>query len=316
MSANLELSSWPGKGLNLWLVKREMFTLIPNQPIYTLPLNTVRILEVAATQPLRLNSGGTAFTTQGGNAGNCFDPTTTAGCIQTAPNGSIGYDYGAGNSNSILYIGVTPLNFSTYSLKIEYSFDNVNWITAYTPPSQSFVPTQISWFVVEYAVNARSWRITETNGATLEIQQIYFSQPTNVGVGDRFLQALSRSEDMSISTKMNTGYPSGYYFDQIIPPTITMWPVPSAQALSAQTTILYTNYRYAQDITAMFQAAQVPQSFYDALISGIAVRLALKFAPDKFPSLKQEAQEAYQIAKGTDFENVTIRFQPDFNSYL
>src|SRR5574338_1276485 len=66
MSANLELSSWPGRGLNLWLVQRQMFTIYPNQPIYTLPLNTVRVLEVAATTPLRLNTGGTAASSNGG----------------------------------------------------------------------------------------------------------------------------------------------------------------------------------------------------------------------------------------------------------
>jgi hypothetical protein len=45
MSSNLELSSWPGRGLNLWLVQKRMIGLYPNQPTYTLPVNTVRILE-------------------------------------------------------------------------------------------------------------------------------------------------------------------------------------------------------------------------------------------------------------------------------
>jgi len=319
MSANLELSSWPGKGINYWLIQQMMFGLIVNQPIYILPQNTVRVLEVVATQPTRLNIGGTPLTTAGGNAANCFDPNQTAGCTQTAPNGSIGYDYGLGNTNSILYVGITPLATATYTLTVEYSFDTFNWTKVYVAPTQSYPASQTTWFVVQQALNARAWRITETGGATLAIQQIYFSQPSNQGIGDRLLSAYSRSEWMATSTKMNTGYPSGYYFDQstLAPsnsPSITLWPVPGPLP-QPLTNILYTNYRYAQDVTQMFQNADVPQRFYDALVAGITSRLALKFAPDKYTIMKAEAAEAYQIAAATDYENVTLRFTPDMGQY-
>jgi hypothetical protein len=313
MAANLELAAWPGKGLNLWLVQRLMFNIYPNQPIYPLPSYIVRVLELSAVTPIRLNTGGVAFSSAGGNAANCFDPMATAGCVQTSQNGYISYDYGAGNSNSILYVGITPLSNATYTLAVEYSFDNINWITAYSAPSQQYYVTQTNWLVIEQAVNARAWRIRETGGATLAIQQIYFDQPTNVGVGDRLLTALSRSEYMALPGKMNPGVPSGYYFDEEIKPTIVLWPVPSSN--SQATSILYTGYRYAQDVTQMFQNIEVPQRFYDALIAGLSSRLALKFKPDRYQLMKGEAIEAYEVAAKTDFENVTIRFQPDFGRY-
>jgi hypothetical protein len=313
MSANLELSSWPGRGLNLWLVQREMFSIYPNQPIYTLPLNTVRVLEVTATQPQRLNTGGTSASSAGGNSDNCFNPMQFAGCIQTSPNGNISYDYGVNNSNSILYVGITPLAQSTYTLTVDYSFDNINWTTIYTANAQTYFANQTTWFVIQNSLNARAWRIREIGGATLAIQQIYFSQPTNVGTGDRLLSALSRSEYLAIASKMNTGFASGYYFDQTITPTITLWPVPTVG--NGPTNILYTNYRYAQDVTQMFQNVEIPQRFYDALVSGLSARLALKFASDKFQIMKQEATEAYMIAAQTDFENVTLRFDPDLSQW-
>lgn len=314
MAANLELSSWPGKGLNLWLISQDMFSLYPNQPIYTLPNNTVRVLEVVATQPTRLNIGGTPISTAGGSPENCFDANQTAGCSQNAPNGSIEYDYGVGNLNSILYVGVTPLSSSVYTLKVEYSFDGAIWTPVYSAPTQLYPAYQTTWFVIEHSLNARSWRITETGGETLAIQQIYFNQPSNMGPGDRLLSPLSRSEDMAIATKMNTGFPSGYYFKQIIPPVMVMWPVPATTM--QPTNILYTNYRYAQDVTQMFQNVDVPQRFYDALVAGLSARLALKFAPDRYQLMKAEASEAYMIAGKTDFENVPMRFEPDFTTYL
>jgi hypothetical protein len=313
MSGNLELSSWPGRGLNLWLVRRQMLSIYPNQPIYSLPINTVRVLDVVATQPIRLNTGGTAFSTSGGNPNNCFDPTQTAGCIQTDPNGSIGYDYGINNQNSILYVGITPLATSTYTLTVEYSFDSVNWTKVYTAPEQQYPASQTTWFVIENSLNARAWRITETGGATLAIQQIYFNQPTTFGTGDRLLSSLSRSEYVSIATKMNTGFPSGYYFDQTMNPNIILWPIPPAS--NVQNTILYTSYRYAQDITQMFQNVEVPQRFYDALVAGLSARLSMKFALDRYPMMKAEAMEAYNIAAATDFEDVKLRFEPDFTQY-
>lgn len=314
MSGNLELSSWPGRGLNLWLVQQQMFSIYVGQPTYSLPINTVRVLEVVAVQPVRLNSGGTPGSTSGGNPGNCFDPLQTAGCIQTGQNGAISYDYGAGNAYSILYVGITPLNNDTYTLAVDYSFDNINWTQVYLAPPQNYQPTQITWFVIEQSLNARAWRIRETGGETLQIQQIYFDQSTTFGTGDRMLQSLSRSEYVAIPTKLTQGYPSGYYFNQIIPPTITLWPTPPVN--NTQTNILYTNYSYAQDITQMFQTAQIPQRFYDALVSGLSARLAMKFAPDKLNVMESKASEAYAIAAKTDFECVTLRFEPDFTSYF
>ena len=216
MSGNLELSSWPGRGLNLWLVQQQMFSIYVGQPTYTLPINTVRVLEVVATQPVRLNSGGTPGSSAGGNPGNCFDPLQTAGCIQTSPNGNISYDYGAGNSYSILYIGITPLNNSSYTIAVDYSFDNVNWTQVYLAPQQNYQANQITWFVIQQSLNARAWRIRETSGQTLAIQQIYCAQPTTFGTGDRLLNPLSRSEYVAIPTKLTQGFPSGYYFNQII----------------------------------------------------------------------------------------------------
>jgi hypothetical protein len=268
---------------------------------------------VVATQPVRLNSGGIPTSSAGGNAGNCFDPNQTAGCIQVAPNGNISYDYGAGKSYSILYVGITPLNISTYTIVVEYSFDNVNWTTVYTAPTQTYPANQITWFVIQQSLNARAWRIRETSGETLEIQQIYFAQPTTYGTGDRLLNPLSRSEYIAIPTKLTQGFPSGYYFNQIIPPTISLWPTPPVN--NTQTNILYTNYSYAQDVTQMFQTASIPQRFYDALVSGLSARLAMKFAPDKLAVMEAKASEAYQIAAKTDFENVTLRFEPDFTAY-
>jgi hypothetical protein len=320
-SANLELTSWQGKVPLQWTRKRFLLSLYVNQPTYQLPTTITRIVDVAAVQPQRLNSGGTASSSTpvepGTSAANCFDPFTTNGCIQTEPNGNIAYSYGISNPQSISYVGITPLQSqSTYTIAVDYSFDSINWTTIYQAPTQVYYANQITWFVIENSLNAMSWRIRETNNATLAIQQIYFSVPTTTGTGDRYMTPLSYTEWMQIPSKNSQGFPSSYFFNEQINPYITLWPILGPTAANSQFTgLLYTAYQYSQDVTYLFNQFDVPQRFYDALVAGLTYRLAVKFAPDKAQLVKGDAIEAFQLAALTDATYVPLRIQPDFLNY-
>lgn len=315
MSANLELSQWTGRVPLSWMRKRMLLSVYPNQPIYQLPVNITQIVDVVLTQMVRLNTGGTAYSSEGGDAANAFNPAAAnIGCVQTASDGYISYDYGEGNSNSILYVGIQGLQpEATYTIDVQYSFDNLNWNTIYEQPTQIYYANQPVWFVIENSLNARAWRIVEQGGATLEIAQIYFNQPTNAGSGDRWLTALSYTEWMQIATKMQTSFPSSYFFNAQIQPTITLWPVlqPGGQFNG----LLYTAYQYLQDVVLLTQQFDVPQRFFEALVAGISKRLAVKFKPEAVPLMKVMADEAFAMAANTDYENVTLRVQPDFSDY-
>lgn len=315
-SMNFELTSWAGRGLNLWQVQRDMFQLYSGQSIYQLPKNTIRVLEVSAINPYRLSTGGTPFSDKGGTAVNCFLSGNTQGCIQTAPGGSIGYDFGAFNSPSIFYVGIQAQEaLSVYTITVEYSFDGANWVAIYAAPTSEYPITQVEWLVIQQTKNARYWRVRCAANETLKIQQLYFSQPTNQGPGDRLLSVLSRSEYMGISNKQNTtNTQSGYYFDETLNPTMVIWPVPNLTPLT-YSAVLYTNYRYVMDIKALSDNAEVPPVFLDALAAGTAYRLAPKFAPDRMPTAKADAQEAYMLAAATNFEDVPLRIAPDLGLY-
>lgn len=318
-SMNLELTQWSGRGLNLWLVQREMFALYPNQAIYMLPKYTVRVLEVVAVTPTRLNVGGTAIS--GGNVisgspSNCFTDGNTNGCIIDAGGLDtpwIGYDYGQMPPPSIFYVGITSnIALQSWTITVEYSYDSIIWTPLYTAPQQPYPKTQIVWLVLENALNARYWRIREATGQPLILSQVYFTQPTQSGYGDRGLAPLSREEYMLIANKQTTtSFPSGYYFNEKIQPSMCMWPVPNGN----YTAILYANYRYPQDIVDLVSNAEIPQSFVDALISGTSARLAAKFAPQFLQQRQMEAQMSYDVAANTNFEDVPLRITPDLGAY-
>jgi hypothetical protein len=316
-SLNLEISTWLGKRLSLWQVQRQMFQMYSGQATYQLPTSTVRVLDVTAISPLRLNAGGVPLGSSGAFA-NVFIPGNTSGCVQTAPNGYIGYNY-SGRSPSIIYVGILAQEANqVYAIDVDYSFDGTNWETIYSAPSDSYPLTQLKWLVVEDALNAQWWRIREREGGTLKIQQLYFSQPSSTGVGDRKLGSFSREDYMNISNKNNaSNEPSSYYFNQKLKCTITLWPVPLLTTPKT-TAILYSSERYPMDINALNQNIDLPPMFFDPACAALAVRLATitpNFPPAKMQLLVLQSQEAYNLAGQTNFENSRIRISLNTEAY-
>lgn len=323
MSANLELTSWQGKIPLQWTRKRFMTSLLINQPTYLLPETITRVIDMVAIQTQSMNTGGTAASSAGGNAANCFDPNSTAGCIQVSANGNISYDYGAGNLQALPYFGITalpnadPSTMPQYTIAIDYTLDGNLWQTGLLTPLTDYAPNSTVWWVMENNILAQAYRIRETGGQTLRIQSIYLAQPTTTGSGDRAMLPLSYTEWMQIPIKNAQGFPSSYFFNAQISPYMNLWPILGPAPVSNQyNALLYTAYRYTQDVFALFNEFEIPQRFYDALVAGIAARLAMKFAPERRDMMKSEAMEAFANATLTDQTPITMRFQPDFNIWV
>jgi hypothetical protein len=316
MSSNLLLTDWMGKGPNSWMRKEMMFSVYPGQFVYQLPVNITQVVDVIYIQPNRLNTGGTPISSgvESGSPANVFNASLTGGCTLNSPNGYIGYNYGTGVQPSIFYVGITPLaNNSTYTLSVDYSFDGINWLTLYNSSPIVFNANQTEWFVISNSLNAQYWRVRETGGAVLALQQVYFSQPISNGQGDRTLTALSYTDWMQIANKANPGTLSSYFFNSQISPTLTLWPVSPAQATGYA--ITYTAYRYPQDIVALTNEYELPQRFLEAMVSDLAYRMACKFTTDEnlIARLRADKTDAFSNAATTDETNVPLRFEPDFN---
>jgi hypothetical protein len=59
----------------------------------------------------------------------------------------------------------------------------------------------------------------------------------------------------------------------------------------------------------------VPFRFYEALIAGLAAKLALKKAPESLSMLKALADEAFDLAAAEDRERAPIRMVPRYMDY-
>ena len=141
---------------------------------------------------------------------------------------------------------------------------------------------------------------------------------TNTGNGqniDRIILPVSRTEYASYPNKQQQGFPTIYWFDRLISPTITIWPVPNTS--NGPATLSY--YRVTQVQDSNFTGGQtidIPYRWLEAFAMGLASRLAMVWAPALVQMLKPAADEAYNIAAQQDTEWTQIFISPQVSSYF
>ena len=131
---------------------------------------------------------------------------------------------------------------------------------------------------------------------------------------DRIILPISRTEYASYPNKTQQGFSTAFWFDRLISPTVTLWPVPDG--MSAQV-LKYYRCRQVQDANfAGGQKVEVPYRFLEAFADGLAYRLSRIWNPSIAPALKQIADESYNIAALGDVENVPTYISPQISSYF
>ena len=125
------------------------------------------------------------------------------------------------------------------------------------------------------------------------------------------LTSISRTQYMAYPNKLKPGRPSVYWFDILISPTITLWPVPDQPY-----TLSFTRYRQQMDAT-MRNAGnfEAPYRWLDAACCGMAHRLARHYAPALEAPRKVDYAEAYKFAASRDKENAPIFLSPMIETY-
>lgn len=130
---------------------------------------------------------------------------------------------------------------------------------------------------------------------------------------DRIIMPISRTEYSNYPNKEQQGFPTVFWFDRLLSPTVTIWPVPDGQ----QVNLKY--YRLVQTQDAAFtngQTADVPYLWLDAFSMGLAFRLAMIWNPQMAVGLKPIADEAYQIASDQNVESSNFFITPMIGSYF
>lgn len=127
---------------------------------------------------------------------------------------------------------------------------------------------------------------------------------------DLTITRISVSTYSSIPNKLTQARPIQVYIDRQSPiPTVTVWPVPDS---STPYTLVYWRLRRIQDAGDGANTMDVPYRFLTCMVAGLAYYLGLKIpnAMDRLPVLKQQYDEAWDMAASEDREKAAIRFVP------
>jgi hypothetical protein len=130
---------------------------------------------------------------------------------------------------------------------------------------------------------------------------------------DRVIMPISRTEYSQTPNKNLQAPPTVFWFDRLINPTITLWPVPDQ---SSYYTLNYYRVTQIQDAELTDgQTIDIPYRWMDAMCAGLAARVAAIYAPDRMALLEAKAAQAYTTAATQDTENVPLYIMPGLSGY-
>ena len=135
------------------------------------------------------------------------------------------------------------------------------------------------------------------------------------GAGNTSTQAdltctrISSSTYATIPNKLSQARPLQIWIQRLEAPQFTLWPVPDA---SQTYQIVYWRLRRLQDAGNGANTPDVPFRFLPALVAGLAYYLALKLpnGMERLGMLKQQYDEAWELASSEDREKATLRLVP------
>ena len=137
---------------------------------------------------------------------------------------------------------------------------------------------------------------------------------TTAGGPDRVIMPISRTEYASYPNKTQQGFPTSFWFNRLISPEVTLWPVPDG---NSATILKYYSVRRIQDANLRNgQQVEVPYLWLEAFADGLAYRLARIWAPQMAVNLKMQADESYQIAAVQNVENTPVYISPMIGGYF
>lgn len=132
---------------------------------------------------------------------------------------------------------------------------------------------------------------------------------------DRIIMPISRTEYASYPNKEQQGFPTVFWFDRLLSPTVTIWPVPNTST-GPQYLKYYRVRRIEDSALTNGQQIDIPYLWLECFAYGLAQRLAMIWAPEKVQILKPMADEAYAIAAEQNVETAQQYISPMVSSYF
>jgi hypothetical protein len=124
---------------------------------------------------------------------------------------------------------------------------------------------------------------------------------------------MMRDEYLAIPDKDTEGLPNRFFFDRkITTPAYTLWDVPE----NSTDTLIFYRMRQLEDVGGASNTLDVPPRWHEAIASGLAAKLSVKYAPDRIGPLKGEAKSRFEEAKQEDRERAPTTTRVKYRTNL
>jgi len=216
-----------------------------------------------------------------------------------------------GGDTFVTTVGVKWLAASV-PIAIERSPDNIVWETIQT---ENPVATsgEWTWYDLESSIATPYFRVRATSG-NLVFEEIYTGNtPTEIP-----LARMNRDDYTNLPNKyFQSNRSLQYWYDRLIPnPVMHLWPVPNSGADYSQL-VLWVQ-RYIMDVGTMTQEIEVPQRWYEAIVSMLAAKMAQEITEVEvgmIGMLDAKAERALYVAQAEERDNSPMMIAPNIAMY-
>jgi hypothetical protein len=272
-SLNLLFADWSNRGINMWTFEQGQIPLVQGVSTYALPNDTVDLLEhVIRTQANVQNNQADLTITRI----SVSTYATLPNKLQQARPIQVWLqrlDSATYLTTSLVTTAIAPTDTTIYLSDVT------------SLPAAGFV--QIGSEVISYG-NAVQTAPNSPAGTLI-----------NCGRGQQNTYAAAHIVTSTVT--------------KVQPPSITVWPTPDqGSAADPYYTFVYWRLRRINNAGTGVNNFDVPFRFLPCLTAGLAYYLALKVpgGAERLPVLKQQYDEAWQLAADEDREKAAVRFVP------
>lgn len=266
-----------------WCIEQVILPMYQNQQVVELPLGTVDVLNLnyRQIQPL----------------------TGTTVSLSTS------YTVAFPSATTVDVFGIKWAG-AAVPLTLQVSNDNATWVTVGTLDVTASAG-EISWTDISGAIPYLYFRATSSS--TISYSSVSLGNlPQEIPLGQ-----LNRDSYVNQSNKVFPGRPSNYYYQRDLPrPIVNLWPAPADYAEGAQ--LILWRHRQIMDTENLQQDVEVPQRWLQAIVDGLAAKVAGETPAvdmNLIPMLEQKAQMSLQRAWDGDNDGSPTQINPGIGCY-
>jgi len=141
---------------------------------------------------------------------------------------------------------------------------------------------------------------------TIDIIDAVVRDSSGTDTSDQIINRVSIADYNQLPNKSSSGKPSQYMLDKQYTPVAYFWQVPDRDTYS----MVYWAIRQLEDVTASNQDADIPYRWNECICAGLASKISLKYANEKFQILNEMYERAFAFAAASDNDGVSLRIQP------